>query len=403
MNIVFVSFIDSTNIGDLLIAEVLEEELMKEHNVLKYSFNLIPEGYISKGQREGINRNYKFLIKKIYNEHIRKIDMIDRLHLLRMKYNIDKNKYLDKFDNDIKNSDLVIIGGGNAIFDLTRHSLSAYKFNKILKIVKKYNRKSLVTSIGIGPFQTQEQLDYTINTLKDADYITVRDKKSYNYLTSINKKVHLSIDPVFLLNNANGERIKKTYEQKVISFCIIDLLLNKDDGKKYTKLIDNAVRLVNNLKHSDENYIINLFSTEPRDYRAVNDVYNKLIDKNKVNLINVNNSKDLLNLYKNTDVIIGTRMHSLIIGLSQYIPVIGISWQDKVKEMFEMINSSEDVFDVNDLENNIMNIVSLVNQKLSNKETFKYLKTIKNQNRQKFEINKELLSILGDEINEEKR
>ncbi|KRG09606.1 hypothetical protein ACA29_22965 [Lederbergia galactosidilytica] len=55
MNIVFVGFIESRNIGDLLIADILEEKLMVESDVKKYSFNLIPEREIKKiGGGEGL-------------------------------------------------------------------------------------------------------------------------------------------------------------------------------------------------------------------------------------------------------------------------------------------------------------------------------------------------------------
>ncbi|WP_191560021.1 polysaccharide pyruvyl transferase family protein [Metabacillus idriensis] len=400
MKIVFVSFIDSTNIGDLLIVKVLEDKLMQEHTVSKYSFNLIPEKNISRVSTEVTNNKMKLFVKNIYNDVFRNLDLIDRLHLVKIKKNIDNNQYLDEFDNDVKNCDLLIIGGGNAIFDLTKHSLSAYKFNKILGIAKKYKKKSFVTSIGIGPFKTQKQIDYTIDTLKNADYITVRDKKSFNYIKPLSEKAHLSIDPVFLLNKLTDEKVKKSTGEKELSICVIDLLLNKDNAKKYKEYISNFAKLINLL--SKENYKINLFSTEPRDYRAVNDVYNALDTTNNLNIVSIEDFEDLVKLYSQTDLIIGTRMHSMIIGLSQYIPVIGLSWQDKVIEMFEMVNLSDDVFDINDFEANISNIVKLVSEKVNSDQVDEQLLKIKNDNSEKFDINSKLLNRLFEDIAEEK-
>src|SRR5699024_8699569 len=127
----------------------------------KFSFNFIPERFVVKGDREVNRTRNKSNFKRLYNDYLRKNYFIDKLHSVRIIRSIDKNKYLSEFEESIKNCDLVVVGGGNAIFDLTPQSISAYKFYKILDFAKKYNKKSFVTSIGIGPFQTDNQLKYT--------------------------------------------------------------------------------------------------------------------------------------------------------------------------------------------------------------------------------------------------
>ncbi|OZU88241.1 hypothetical protein CIL03_11340 [Virgibacillus indicus] len=394
MKIVFVSFIDSTNLGDLLIADILEEKLMNEHSVTKYSFNFVPDRFVIRRDTEIKRTRKKMKLKNFYNEYFRKIGIIDKLHSLRVIRNIEKNKYLTEFEESVKKCDFLVVGGGNAIFDLTRHSLSSYKFKKILSIAKKYNKKSLITSIGIGPFITKKQLEYTINSLKDANFITVRDQKSFNYIKpSLMEKVHLSIDPVFLLEKSSEVKGQRLEGKKVISLCILDLSQNKDSVKKYNKYLQDLVEII--LYLSEENYKVNLFSTEPRDYNAVYDVYEKVNAKSNVSVVNITNFKELIDLYSVTDLVIGTRMHSMIIALSQFIPVIGLSWQDKVKEMFQMINSPEDVIDIDDIENNMDTIKKLVSNKIKNKHHITdNLVKLKNINRKKFEINNQLFNEL---------
>ncbi|KRG09607.1 hypothetical protein ACA29_22970 [Lederbergia galactosidilytica] len=299
---------------------------------------------------------------------------------------------MSEFTNDVKNCDLLIVGGGNAIFDLTRYSLSAYRINRILSIAKEYDKKVFITSIGIGPFKTKKQIDYTIDTLRLADYITVRDKKSFKYIETLNNTSYLSIDPAFLLKKVTLDDVKDSNKTKEISICIIDLFLNKESAKRYQEYISSFVALIDEL--DKENCIINLYSTEPRDYRAVYDVYNKLENKNNVRVNKIGNFNELIKLYSQTDLVIGTRMHSMIIALSQFIPVIGLSWQDKVTEMFDMVNLSEDVFDSNRFEKEIPNIINLVNEKLNNEQSIDQLKNIKHENEKRFEINIKLLKNL---------
>jgi polysaccharide pyruvyl transferase WcaK-like protein len=388
MNIVFVSFIDSSNIGDQLIVEVLEEKLMKDHAVSKYSLNLIPENEITINNSIPHRKSGRSKVKNFYNNFIRKNVFVDKLLYIRMKRRMDRNQFLPTFIDDIKKCDLLVIGGGNAIFDLTPHSLSAYKFNKILNVAKDYRKKIFVTSIGLGPFKTKKQIDYTIRTLKLADYVTVRDEKSYDYIKSLGDKVHLSIDPVFLLEKMTDKNMEK--ERKTISICIIDLFLNKDTKEKYDNYIDGLSKLINQLQ--EKGYLIYLFSTEPRDYKAVHEVFNKVTNSNNIEIKEISNLNELIKLYGNTDLIIGTRMHSLIVGLSQLIPVIGLSWQDKVNEMFEMVNLSDDVINIEDLEENIVKIVKLVEEKLATEHLIHNLEEIKSENHQKFQVNHNLIN-----------
>lgn len=401
MNILFVSFIDSTNLGDILIGEVLESRLFKDHDLVKYSFNFVPGNLINRESNPIKTTTKNKNLKNFYNDYFRKIKLFDKLHTKRVIDRIDNNKHLQEFEEEVKRCDLLVVGGGNAIFDLTPYSNSAYKFEKIFSISKKYNKKTFVTSIGIGPFKTETQLENTIQILGAADFITVRDQKSYNYLKpSLNKKTYLSVDPVFLLEN----KIKKDKNtSKVISLCLIDLAQNKDSKEKNNKYINGVTRLISSILEMD--YKVNLFSTEPRDYITVYEVYNKFQNRNNIELevVDITNFKELMELYGKTDLIIGTRMHSMIIALSQLIPVIGLSWQDKVTEMFELIEQPDKVFEIDKIDENLELIKNEVNSTFDNySEVYESIKEIKLDNTNKFIINHEIFEELEKEIIESK-
>jgi polysaccharide pyruvyl transferase WcaK-like protein len=402
MKIVFISFIDSTNIGDLLIAEVIEKELFQSHTVKKFSFNLLPEAQIKNNNKEILDgslkkpNKYKNFLKGFYLAHFRNLKIIDKAHTFKVKRVLDNNPYLEDLEDAIANCDFLVIGGGNAIFDLTDHSRSSYKFTKIVNLAIKHQKKYFVTSIGVGPFKTNLQLNSALNILSGAEKVTVRDKKSYELLRPLGDKVSLSIDPVFLLSSDN--KTVNTSSHKTISICIINLYLNKDSKEKYDKYIYDTVLLVRKLR--EENYKVNLFSTEPRDYKSVKEVYDYFNDK-EVKLIKVYDKETLLDLYNKTDLIVGARMHSLIIGLSQEIPVIGLSWQDKVSEMFKIIDAKNDVIEIHKLGENVERILIDIRHKLDSTNTFEKLKELKTQNHEKFSINKIIFSEIEEDVRNE--
>lgn len=60
------------------------------------------------------------------------------------------------FEAALEETDLLIIGGGNAIFDLSPATLSAQRFDQVVTLANKHHTKIFVSSIGIGPFCTKK-------------------------------------------------------------------------------------------------------------------------------------------------------------------------------------------------------------------------------------------------------
>lgn len=399
MKVTFVSFIDSDNLGDLLIVKELEEKLLSEFYVEKYSFmfkQLNNKNSLDNNQVKSINP-LKRKFKIVYNDYFRKNIVLDYFHTLRIKKILNRNIELSNFEKDISSSDFVVVGGGNAIFDLTPKSDSAFKFEKIFDLAEKYNKKVFVTSIGIGPFQTLKQIERTKSVLKRAHSITLRDKKSWEYLRELPNEPILSIDPVFLLNNSSCIS-HSVSERKTIGICVIDLLLNKSSNSLNKKYISSTINIV---KQLSEKYKVILFSTEKKDYEAVKVVYDKVGIIDSVELTELNNLEDVDKLYNQLDVLLGTRMHSLIIAAAKEVPFVGISWQDKVTEMFKMINMERDYFEIVNVTKSEKDILDHLIFKLENLEEEKRkLKELRIKNRELFKVNIENISDLSFSIKE---
>lgn len=391
-NAVLVSFFNSDNLGDILIGDMLIELLSNYFIVDRISYTRSPIVGCDNNEKKAID------FKKSILKYLSKVPLAKPiLHVVR------KNKplKLEYFESKIKDSDVLIIGGGNMIFDLDKYSFSAKRFKKFVMIAKKYNKKVFAISLGIGPFQTVEQEKDAVKALEMCDYITFRDEASFEIFKRHNhsyKDVYVSIDPVFFLQ----KKIKNVSEDKVIALNIINNKLMKESEKSYKKLINQYAKLADNLAENLGKSVI-LFSTETADYDAVFDV-SKLVKNNKlIKVVKINTVEELFDLYNNVIVLVGTRMHSMIVAHSQQIPVIGLSWQQKVDSMFDIIESKESLFKYNEIDSKIDQIVECAKTKIENLNSAKYnIKDNLEKISIKLEINKNILCRLVQELKEQK-
>jgi len=91
-----------------------------------------------------------------------------------------------------------------------------YSFFKLLKFIKREKNRSKIIFINnsIGPIITKDFEKKAANLCKQADFISVRDKYSYDFLNEKGIKSHFYPDSIFLLY----ELLNKDYcvESKVI-------------------------------------------------------------------------------------------------------------------------------------------------------------------------------------------
>lgn len=356
MKILMVSFISSANLGDQLIVKTIDERFLSEYDVVKYDYNLNREDQITIHSQA----KERSTLKKIYLDYFRKNPLVDKYRDFVNKRKVLNNKNWDQFIEDLSKADLLVFGGGNIIFDLTKYSSTYFMYEKIIDKALEFNVPTFACCVGIGPFVTKEQQKNTVETLAKCTYVTVRDEKSYNYLKD-NKNTYLSIDPVFELKALSK---KKTEDKKTIGFSIIDLLNNKQTTEENNQYIDDCVSLIEQL----QDYKVVLYSSVPHDYRTVNEVYSRVEKLSNVSLANIQTIEELLELYTHFNLVIGARMHSLIVGVSQNTPIIGLSWQPKVRAMFEMIEQSESVFPIHEIKKHEQEIINLVEFKLNDED-----------------------------------
>ncbi|MFC0616121.1 polysaccharide pyruvyl transferase family protein [Enterococcus faecalis] len=373
--VVMVSFIDSSNIGDQLISRTIEQELLIDYEVKNFSYKYVENDFYCKS----INKKRRNWFNKVYNKYIKNIKVV-HTPIAKAKWLLYYNYKLKRQDSEklrkaLRETGVLIIGGGNVIFDSSEYTFSALKFAHLLDIAEEEGAEVFVCSIGIGPFQNERQEKEAVKQLKRCKAVILRDSRSQQYCIENNFETAVkSIDPVFLLNAENKVIGKKI---PTIGICVIDYRISGASYEEYISYLNNLIRLITILDAYLSVRIV-LFSTEKEDYNTVNELEKELRDLESVSSLIIDSDKDLLKMYSTFDLVIGTRMHSMIIAVSQNIPIIGLSWQQKVDEMFKNVNLYSDCYDIAKLHEYLDEIASKSKKIIENNSIYvEQMKVIK--------------------------
>lgn len=331
MKAVVISYFKSSNIGDCILSKCLLEQFQNYFECEKVTYSLEPFEYTDINQIDEIKLNFAADIKSNILSFLKKIG----LNRLSENYYWHK-KYLSSFDKSkieyiISQCDIVIIGGGNMIFDLESGCLSAGRFKYFAKIAKKHKKPLLVSSIGIGPFVNDNQVNKAIQALNYADFISFRDKNSLSIFNKYGgKNGFISSDPAFLFPKKNIEKKKR-----FVGINIINPSLLRMKNSEIEIITNRYIDLIQQLKGHGNSVIV--FTTEIRDFKYANEIANKI----GIDVQNIDSIKKLVDIYNEIFVIVGTRMHSMITAFTQEIPIIGLEWQPKIGELFKYLNITE--------------------------------------------------------------
>ncbi|MDW7668987.1 MAG: polysaccharide pyruvyl transferase CsaB [Bacillota bacterium] len=288
-----------------------------------------------------------------------------------------------KVNKGIYNSDIVIVGGGSLLQDITSKR-SIYYYLYIIFIAKLLNKKIALLSQGIGPINGKINKIITAKVLNNVDYISVRDKNSMTELENlgINRdNILYSADPV-INYDLDISRVKS----KKIN---IGFSLRKWNNSNIVEKVKKLIK-----KFDEEKY---KFTFIPFHYdEDVNILEN--LEKEFKNCKVIKERLTIQEIYKNIanlDIMIGVRLHSLIFATAAGIPVIGISYDPKVDSFLESIGEDKifqiENFDVNDLFDEI-------NYKLEHKELNQdKIKELKNSINSNIKIIDNLLEGCNDE------
>lgn len=304
---------------------------------------------------------------------------------------VDRFKFFD-VRKSLKASDMLISGGGSLLQDKTS-SRSIWYYLLIMKLAKRYKKKVFVYSNGVGPINKRFNRNITRRVLNKVDYITLRDKDSYDFIKSIgvnNPNIKVLSDPVFNLKETSDESVRKKFDINKDT-VLVSIRSWMDDEK----LISDLSKFLNYLIYEGKNIVFMPMQT-PRDTTisekiAANLKSSKIIaEKYPVEI--------LMSLMKNADFIVAMRLHAMIYAIHQNVPFIGLSYDPKtetlLKDFDESINIDVDAINYDDL-------LKAYKYIKDNREAFiSNLSTINEENKKKaIEASKLALELLKDDAN----
>lgn len=358
MKIFLISRFNTNNIGDVVISHTLKETFEKYADVKCISL------FGSATKLTNINKIIDYKEPHRYS----KVAIILKKIYLAVYLFICLNK-----------NSLVVLGGGNAMCDLTEKTKSALRYDLFMKTAKIKKSKIVAVDIGIGPFATENQKNNAVRFLERLDYVTFRDASSLELYRTCTKcdNAALSVDPALFyeLKETKTAGEKRKIAINVLNAKLIGFESTEEICKKYYHLGEELVE-----KLDAE---VTFFITDSADTPCF-DTISTINNNPKINFARVSGINDLFELYDAVDILIGTRMHSLILGNSRRLPIIGLDWQSKVRDLFERLNISDRLFPYEtisgDNDNFITDICHEVERIYSNYDS-EISKIIANQNK----------------------
>lgn len=331
-NILVCGVPNSNNLGDRIIAETMSYllESEKSYNTVNFDIN---QGVVNKEISEAkIALNASNFKKKITPNLLRKVKSY-YLQMSNKKTMLDLEKY-------VGDADLIVVGGGHLFIDTYLSFPLALK--KIKDEAKKQNKTLIISFVGArGPWSKLGK-KYFKEILEYASKITVRDKDSKSFLSSMfpsmeNKIVAMS-DPALFVKDIINKNEVYSDNRKSIGLGVMDPY----EIKRHTGQYWNREQCANWWKNLSSEFIekgykVNIFTNGAATDNAFVEFYLKNINDSENIYFHSYPTKtsDIYDAIKSNDIIIAQRLHACLPSISIGKPTFGIMWDNKIKSIFE--------------------------------------------------------------------
>lgn len=244
----------------------------------------------------------------------------------------------------IKESDLLISGGGSLLQDVTSNKTVPY-YLLIIKMAQWHKKEVVFYSQGYGPVNKSYNQYVIKKVLNKINHIFVRDCNSKQELLDIGvtkSEIIVTADPVIGMEaNAELTSKMKTYADSYSTGKLrVGIYLRP--WKNDEKLIEKMGILCGLLAEEGLD-IFFIPMQQPEDYDFL-----EKIDFPKASNNKVKDNLDIQEVFALTgqmDIVIGMRLHALIMATAQGIPVVGLSYDPKVDDFMKLMDN-KDCFDV---------------------------------------------------------
>lgn len=263
----------------------------------------------------------------------------------KTKYNVES---IYRFDapqilTALKNTDLLVSGGGSLLQDVTSKKSLLY-YLTVIAAAKHFGKKVMLFAQGIGPIRCGFLRTLTKWVCRKADLITVRDEESKSELVRLGipeEQVHVTADAVLSLDTVSRFKgmdiLKKAgldLEKPVIGVSV----RHWEDDKLCLQELGKALHRIGEDQGAQ---VVLLPLQNSVDIPVCDDLsfYIPDIPQSKVVLLHDKyTTEEFLSIIANFKLLVGMRLHALVFAAVMQVPFLAISYDPKVDAFVKAVD-----------------------------------------------------------------
>ena len=303
-------------------------------------------------------------------------------------YNVNSiSRYnIFKIRREMKNSKMLLFGGGSLLQDVTS-SKSLLYYLAIIRLAKKCGLKTMLYANGIGPITKKTNRKLAAKILDKVDLITLRDDKSDEELKSLgvtSPKIIITADPAFTIDT-EGKGSGKFFTNIAgvphgTKLCIVSIRSWKNAGENFAQ---NLASLCDYMIETHGIYPLFVPLQYPEDTTISKQVMSLM--KNPSYIISRELSvPEMFSLLSEADILIGMRLHSLIYATTLAIPAMALCYDPKISAFMESLNQPDRInVEDFDLEKAKTLLTTIINERQMRSEDLKKTNAVLRKTAQK--------------------
>lgn len=235
----------------------------------------------------------------------------------------------------LERSTLFVLGGGSLLQDSTSQR-SLYYYLGLINWAKYRRKPVFLISQGIGPLMKKSSRSRVMSTLREVDTILLRDRESYDELSSFGideKRLICGEDLALLINPMDSFRSTNSHSPDEKYFCAV-----LKDGLTQMQIFNLARNFDKIYRQLGLSTVLLPFFKE-RDWRILQAIAKAM--KTHVELMNTANltSDKVLRVIAKSQFVIGMRLHSLVFALRTHVPFAAINYDPKIERFVHGLQS----------------------------------------------------------------
>jgi len=337
-SIVICAEVYSSNLGDGVIVESLRYLINSFHS--DFEIKLVD---LSCRKGFGLSEYDKpSPWKNIYNQFAKRSSEFRTVSSLATWYSFWRNKHRSYFLNQMKDSKLLIIGGGQLLND--NNLFFPLRIREVVRCANQLGMKIVFHACGVGNMWSNLGRHFFKEALFSRDIISVSVRDDYSlenikkHLPKLEDRVNKACDPAIWAAEAYDVAPKKTSDLVGLGIIAPEVLRRHSVGIKpltEKNLIQFWIELSNSLLKLDQPFMF-FTNGSTEDYNFAKKMVSNLdLPSNQKSMLLLDRPKtpkELVADISKFQVVVAYRLHANIIAFSLKIPSVGLIWDEKVRQ-----------------------------------------------------------------------